>query len=284
MPRWQTGGDAGAIAYDRAVPKAGKPGAELHYERAGAGAPLLLIQGMSGTRLSWGQPFLALLQDHFDCVVFDNRGIGGSDPVTDAFTTAEMAADAAAVLDAVGWESAHVLGISMGGMIAQELALATPDRLRTLTLGCTYCGGPSSALMDPADFGALAEAMASGDRDRVFRAMYELNLSPGFRAEEGNYEAFAAMAGALPARQRTVQMQLQAVVAHDTHDRLPGLAMPTLVVHGTADLMLPSSNGELIASLVPDAGLELLDGVGHMYWWEQPERAAELLAAHALRP
>jgi pimeloyl-ACP methyl ester carboxylesterase len=267
------------------VPKGGDPGAELHYERSGAGAPLLLIQGMSGTRLAWGRPFLEHLQRDFDCVVFDNRGIGDSDGVTDPFTIADLAADAGAVLDAVGWESAHVLGISMGGMIAQELALARPDRVRTLTLGCTYCGGPGAALMDPADFGPLAEAMASGDRDRVFRAMWDINLSPGFRAaatEASRFAEFTAMAEALPARQRTVQLQLQAIVAHDTHARLPELAMPTLVVHGTADRLLPVANGELIASLIPGAELELLDDVGHMYWWEQPERAAELTRRRAL--
>jgi pimeloyl-ACP methyl ester carboxylesterase len=267
------------------VPKAGDPGAELHYERTGDGAPLLLIQGMSGTRLSWGRPFLERLERDFDCVVFDNRGIGDSAKTTDPFTTADLAADAAAVLDAVGWESAHVLGISMGGMVAQELALAVPERVQTLTLGCTYCGGPGSALMDPADFGPLAEAMASGDRDRVFRAMWDLNLSPGFRAaatEADRFADFTAMAGALPARQRTVQLQLQAVVAHDTSARLPELGMPTLVVHGTVDRMLPVANGELIASLVPGAELELLADVGHMYWWEQPQRAADLVRRRAL--
>ncbi len=264
---------------------AGDPGAELYYERAGDGEPLLLIQGMSGTRLSWGRPFLERMQRDFDCVVFDNRGIGDSGEVTDPFTIADLATDAVAVLDAVGWDSAHVLGISMGGMIAQELALAAPARLRTLTLGCTYCGGPGSALADPADFGALAEAMASGDRDRVFRAMWEINLSPGFRAaetEESRYADFTAMASALPARQRTVELQLQAIVAHDTHARLPRLEMPTLVIHGTADRLLPMVNGELIASLIPGAELELLEDVGHMYWWEQPERAADLVRGRAL--
>jgi 3-oxoadipate enol-lactonase len=267
------------------VPTAGDPGAGLHYERAGDGEPLLLIQGMSGTRLSWGRPFLERLQRDFDCVVFDNRGIGDSDKVTDPFTIADLGADAATVLDAVGWESAHVIGISMGGMVAQELALAAPARVRSLTLGCTYCGGPGSALMDPADFGPLVEAMASGDRDRVFRAMWDVNLSPGFRAaatEADRFADFTATASALPARQRTVELQLQAIVAHDTHARLPELGMPTLVVHGTVDRMLPVANGELIASLVPGAELELLDGVGHMYWWERPERAADLVRRRAL--
>jgi 3-oxoadipate enol-lactonase len=264
------------------VPTAGDAGMELHYERAGAGPPLLLIQGMSGTRLAWGEPLLERLRADFDVVVFDNRGIGDSAPATEPFTIAEMAADTVAILDAVGWESAHVFGISMGGMIAQELALAAPERLRTLTLGCTYCGGPGSALADPADFAPVAEAMASGDLDRSLQAMYELNLSPGFRADPGHYAAFGAMATQLPARQRTVELQLQAIFTHDTQARLPALDLPTLVVHGTADRVLPVANGPLIASLIPGAELELLGDIGHMFWWEQPERTAELVRRRAL--
>jgi 3-oxoadipate enol-lactonase len=264
------------------VPTVGDAGAELFWQRSGRGEPLLLIQGMSGTHLSWGDPFLSRLEADFDCVVFDNRGIGNSADTAEPFTTADLAADALAVMDAADLETAHVLGISMGGMAAQQLALAQPERLRSLTLGCTYCGGPGSSLADPADAQELFEAFVSGDLDRALRAAYEINLSPTFRAEESNYADFTAMASALPARQATVQLQLQAVVGHDTQARLGEIAAPTLVIHGTADKMIPFANGELIASLVPGARLELLDGVGHMFWWEQPERSAELLRAHAL--
>jgi 3-oxoadipate enol-lactonase len=264
------------------MPKAGAGGIELYYESAGDGEPLLLIQGMSGTHVAWGEPFRSALEAEFDCVVFDNRGVGLSGDVSEPFTIAEMAADAAALLDALGIESAHVLGISMGGMIAQELALAQPDRLHSLTLGCSYCGGPGSQLMDPTDFQGLAEAMASGDQDRVFRAMYELNLSPGFRAEESRFPEFVAMAAAAPVPRQTVELQLQAIIGHDTSARLPGLSLPTLVIHGTVDRVLGYPNGPLIASLIPAAKLETLDEVGHMFWWEQPARAAELIRAHAL--
>jgi 3-oxoadipate enol-lactonase len=257
-------------------------GAELYYERAGSGEPLLLIQGMSGTHVSWGRPFLAELEAHFDCVVFDNRGVGRSGAVTDPFTIAEMAADCAGLLDALELRSAHVLGISMGGMIAQELALAHPERLRSLTLGCTYCGGAEAKQIDPGDFQDLTEAMASGNQDRIFRAMWELNLSPGFRAEEERYAAFAEMAVALPVPMRTVGLQLQAIFGHDTSARLPGLATPTLVLHGTDDRVLGYPNGPLIDSLLPDSRLETFEDVGHLFWWEQPGRSAELIRAHAL--
>jgi pimeloyl-ACP methyl ester carboxylesterase len=237
---------------------------------------------MSGTHLAWGEPFLSRLEADFDCVVFDNRGIGNSAEVSEPFTIADLAADAVAVMDAAGLETAHVLGISMGGMTAQELALAAPERLRTLTLGCTYPGGPGSSLIDPEDAGPLLEAFGSGDPDRIFKAAYEVNLSPGFRAEESHYADFTAMAGALPARQATVQLQIQAISGHDVQSRLAAIAAPTLVIHGTEDKMIPVANGQLIASLIPDARLEILDGVGHMFWWEEPQRSAELIRAHAL--
>jgi pimeloyl-ACP methyl ester carboxylesterase len=264
------------------VPTAGVAGAELHYERGGAGEPLLLIQGMGGTHLSWGEPFLGPLRGSFDCVSFDNRGIGFSGAVADSFTTAEMAADALGLLDLLGIERAHVLGISMGGMVAQELALAEPDRVRSLTLGCTYCGGPGAEMMNPADLGPLAEAIASGDRERAFRASYEVNLSPTFRADESHYAAFAEMAAGAPATREIIELQAQAIFGHDTNGRLPGLQPPTLVIHGTVDRVLPVANGHLIASLVPGSQLEILEHVGHMFWWEQPERAVELVRAHAL--
>lgn len=257
---------------------------ELNYERTGGGEPLLLIQGMSATHLAWGRPFLSLLEGSFDCIAFDNRGMGLSAPAAEAFTIAEMAGDALGLLDALGIERAHVLGISMGGMIAQELALAHPERMRSLTLGCTYCGGEGSQLMAPADFQGLAEAMASGDRGRVHRAMWELNLSPGFRADESRYLEFTEMANALPAHRETIGFQLQAISAHDTSTRLPGLEPPTLVIHGTEDRVLGVANGRMIAPLIPGARLEILEGIGHMFWWEQPERSAELVREHALAP
>jgi 3-oxoadipate enol-lactonase len=255
---------------------------ELNYERAGAGEPLLLIQGMSANHLAWGRPFSSLLEQSFEVISFDNRGMGLSAPVSEGFSIAEMAADTAALLDALEIESAHVLGISMGGMIAQELALAHPGRLRSLTLGCTYCGGPGSQLMDPADFQGLVEAMASGDRQRVHLAMYELNLSPGFRAEESRFAEFAEMAEALPAPRETIGFQVQAIAAHDTSARLAEIAAPALVLHGTVDRVLGYPNGPLVASLIPGARLETFKEVGHMFWWEQPERSADLLREHAL--
>jgi pimeloyl-ACP methyl ester carboxylesterase len=258
-------------------------GTELYYERAGEGEPLLLIQGMSATHRAWGRPFRAELERSFDCLIFDNRGMGRSGRAALPFTVADLAGDTLGLLDALGIESAHVLGISMGGMVAQELALANPERVRTLTLGATYCGGPEGKLMDPEDLRLLSEAMASGDREAVFRAMWEINLSPGFRAQEGEarFAAFTEMAESLPAPSAVIVQQMQACAAHDTSSRLGDLGAPTLVVHGTEDRLLKVDNGRQIARLL-EVEPVLLEGVGHLFWWEQPERSSALVREHAL--
>jgi 3-oxoadipate enol-lactonase len=249
-------------------------GPKLNYIRRGEGEPLLLIQGMSGNHLSWGEPFLADLERDFDLVAYDHRGVGRSSRVTDPFTIAELADDADALMAQLGWESAHVVGISMGGMVAQEFALRHPQRLRTLTLGCTYSGGEGSALTSTEVFSKLGEAMMSGDRERAIATSFEVNVSPGYGADKSAYATFYEMATALPTPVPVIMLQAQAVQGHDALDRLGEIAVPTLVIHGTADEMLPVSNAQLIASRIPGARLEKLEGVGHMFWWEQPERSA----------
>jgi len=249
-------------------------GPTLNYVRRGEGEPMLLIQGMSGNHLAWGEPFLSDLERDFDVVAYDHRGVGRSSAVTDPFTITDLADDAAALIAALGWESAHVVGISMGGMVAQELALRHPDRIRTLTLGCTYSGGEGSALTSSQVSTKLAEAMMAGDPDRAIATAYEVNVSPGYGADKSAYGTFYEMATALPTPVPVIMLQMQAIAAHDTLDRLQEISAPTLVIHGTVDEMLPYSNAVLIASKVPDAQLETLEGVGHMFWWEQPERSA----------
>lgn len=265
------------------MPSIDAEGTELHYLRAGSGEPMLLIQGMSATHMTWGRPFLAPLEQSFECIVFDNRGMGLSAQAQLPFAIADLAGDVAALLDALEIERAHLVGVSMGGMIAQELALAHPERIRSLSLGATYCGGPQGTLMDPTDLQMLAAAMASGEREQVFRAMWEINLSPAFRGDEARFAEFCTMASALPAPKLVVRQQMQACAAHDTSARLAGLEVPTQVIHGTADRLLGVGNGIQIAALL-SVEPQLLENVGHMFWWEQPERSAALVREHALTP
>src|SRR4051795_874114 len=254
-------------------------GPTVNYIRRGEGEPLLLIQGMSGNHLSWGEPFQTDLERDFDLVAYDHRGVGRSSSVTDPFTIADLADDADALMDVLGWDSAHVVGISMGGMVAQELALRHPERIRTLTLGCTYCGGEGSALASSEVTTKLAEAMMSGDPERAISTAYEVNVSPGYGADQSAYATFYEMATALPTPVPVIMLQAQAIQTHDTLDRLGEITAPTLVIHGTEDEMLPHSNAVLIASRIPDARPQTPEGVGHMFWWEQPERSADAIRA-----
>ena len=255
-------------------------GNKMHVLRRGEGEPLLLIQGMSGNHLAWGEAFLSDLERDFDVITYDHRGIGLSDFVSDPFSIVDLAEDAAGVLDALGLETAHVMGISMGGMVAQELALRHPERIRTLTLGCTYCGGEGSSLASEGVVQKLGEAMLSGDRERAIRTGWEVNVSPGYGADHSNFSVFYEMAQTFPAPVTVIMLQAQAINAHDTSARLGEIDIPTLVVHGTEDQMIGVANGKLIASLIPGARLEVYEGVGHMFWWEQPERTAALVREH----
>jgi 3-oxoadipate enol-lactonase len=257
------------------------PAGPLAYVRQGAGEPLLLIMGVAGHHLMWSQEFLARLGERFDVVAFDHRGIGSSARAEEQFTIPDLATDAVAVLDHLGWDTAHVMGISMGGVVAQELVLKSPERVRGLVLGCTWPGpvavGPwGDAVLD------LATAASSGDAAVAARLMFEANVSTGFAAEPGRFEEFAAVAGSVKVPGPVVLMQMRAATEHNALDRLPSVDVPTLVLHGTGDRVIRSEAGEALADLIPDADLELWPEVGHLFFWEQPERAASSVTYHLL--
>jgi len=254
---------------------------ELDYERSGQGPALLMIMGMSGTALSWGEPFLSLLREDFDVIVYDHRGIGASSRLEGPITIGEMAGDAAGLLAALELDSAHVLGISMGGMIAQELALSHPANIRTLTLGCSYCGGARSARTPDDVLARIQQSWSSGDRELAMRTSWEINVSPEFAANEQEWAQFVARAMRRSVAVAVIQQQARAIAGHDTCERLHEIAAPTLVAHGSLDQLLPVANGRLLAELIPGAELEIFDGVGHMFFLERPERSAELLREHA---
>ncbi|MFI5003463.1 MAG: alpha/beta fold hydrolase [Solirubrobacterales bacterium] len=269
------------------MPRARVGEIELSYERSGSGPPLLAIMGMSGTLLSWGEPFVGPLRESFEVIAYDHRGVGESSRMEapavqeDPMTIAQLAQDAAGLLDALELDSAHVLGISMGGMVAQELALAHPERVRTLALGCTYCGGEGSSLASPAVAQRLVESLSSGDRALALRTGWEICISTRFRDDAELYDAYLARALQRPVARAVIMAQMQAIAAHDTSARLSGLQAPTLIVHGTADDLIPVQNARVLAGHLPGARLELLDGAGHLFFWEEPMRSAELVRDHA---
>lgn len=263
------------------------PGGRLAYRRRGGGEPLLLIMGVAGHHGMWGEPFLARLAEHFDVVAFDQRGIGDSARADAPFTLPELARDAVSVLDHLGWERAHVLGISLGGMVAQHLVLDRPERVRTLVLGCTQADltttGP--AVMTLAGVAASSDQLDVDEethKSDAARQLFAANVSSTFAAEPGRLQAFIETALSVRVPAPVVQLQLQASAAHDTVARLPEVDVPTLVLHGTEDAIILPAGGERLAALIPDARLELFDGPGHLFFWEAPDLAAEAVVRHAL--
>lgn len=250
-----------------------------HVRRGEPGAPpLLLVMGVAGHHRMWGDPFLDTLAQRFDVVAFDHRGIGDSHRAEARFTIGDLAADCVAVLDHVGWDAAHVCGISMGGVVAQELALTHPDRVRSLVLGCTF---PDPDAWGPA-IGKLADAARSGDPLVAAQLMFEANVPAAFTEEPGRFEEFATAAGAVKVPGPVVLMQMQAAAVHDARESLGTVTAPTLVVHGTADEVILPSAGERLASLVPGARMQWLEGAGHLFFWERPAESAKLVTEHAL--
>jgi pimeloyl-ACP methyl ester carboxylesterase len=192
-------------------------GTELWYERRGTGEPLLMVMGMGGGRRHWGEAFSDLIAHDFDAISYDHRGIGESGPLEGELSIRRLADDALGLLDALSLPSAHVLGISMGGMVAQELALRASQRLRTLTLGCTWAGGPQGHFTSPEVAARIREAALSGDRRRAIRAGWEFNFSQGYRAEDDRFDRFLEIAEALRVPLRVLAAQGQACATHDTH-------------------------------------------------------------------
>jgi pimeloyl-ACP methyl ester carboxylesterase len=264
------------------MPQAKAGQIELSYDRGGEGPPLLLIMGMSGTKHHWGERVLAELRKDFEVIVYDHRDAGDSTRTGAPFKIADLAEDAAGLLAALELDAAHVMGISMGGMVAQELALSHPERVRALTLGCTYCGGEGSSLASEETIGRLAEAMTSGDRRRAIRTAWEVNVSAEFAANGPEWERFLATGLKYGLPVATIMEQMKAIAGHNTSKRLGEVQAPTLVVHGTEDQMLPVENGRMIAGLIEGARLEILKGIGHMFFLERPEQTAELVREHAL--
>ncbi|GAA0626248.1 alpha/beta hydrolase [Kribbella sandramycini] len=258
----------------------GAGGRRLDCVRRGRGAPLLLIQGMAAHHALWGAELLSALEERFDVVAYDHRGVGRGDRADEAFTTADLADDAAAVIASLGWADAHVFGISLGGMVAQELVLRHPAAVRTLALGCTTAGGAQGIISETSR--RMVEAIATRDVEHGLRTSFEANLSCRYAdrvpaAREIYRERALAVRMPVP----VVLMQWAAAQAHDAADRLLTVDVPTLVLHGTADAGMPVANALRLAELIPAAQLELFDGAGHLFWWEDPVRTAALLTAQA---
>ena len=229
-------------------------GARIYWDEQGQGKPLLLIMGLAYSSHMWYRT-RPLLASRYRTLALDNRGVGQSDVPQGPYPIALMASDAAAVLDAACIETAHVFGVSMGGMIAQEFALQYPARVRSLILGCTAAGGPTAVRAEPEAIQMLmsrakmspeqaAEAAVPFIYDQATpRERIDEDLAirrPWFPSPEG----YAA--------------QLQGIFGWEAYSRLGQIVAPTLVIHGESDRLVPPGNANLIAERIPGAKLVMI--------------------------
>ena len=252
--------------------------AHLHWEAAGEGPPLLLIMGLGGSSLAWYR-LLPHLRGSVRAIAFDNRGTGQSDRIRSRIGMADMAADAVAVLDAAGVERAHVLGVSMGGMIAQHLALGHPDRVRSLVLGCTTAsargGLPSWRLLSAA---ALRRAAPQLAFELVAPALYSARTRREAPERIREDVAMRLREATPPA---TVFAQMRAISGHDTRARLHELAgVPVTVVHGEQDALVPPARGRELARLIPGARHAPIAGAGHVMLTDAEEAVVGVVHEH----
>jgi len=241
----------------------------LPFESTGDGPPVLLIMGLGLPGDAWWRT-VPVLARACRVITFDNRGAGRAEPVAGPLKIAGMAADAVAVLDAAGVERAHVYGMSMGGMIAQELALGFTERVGSLVLGATSAGGALATPPDPATLAFLARRATMPDEEGRWASVpyvYSERTRGSGGARIG--EDFARRRGHAfqPAGYRA---QLAAAVGHDAAARLGAIAVPTLVVHGAEDRMVPPANGRALAATIPGARLLEVEDAAHLYTTDEP--------------
>jgi 3-oxoadipate enol-lactonase len=258
-------------------------GAKLYWDEQGHGAPVLLIMGLGYPSSLWHRT-RPVLSEHFRTVAFDNRGVGLSDVPSGPYAITTMASDAAAVLDAAGVSRAHIFGVSMGGMIAQEFALQYPARTGSLILGCTSPGGPSAVRAERkvADILTARGMTLEQAREAIIPYIYDAG-TPREKIEEDlnlRRKWLASIEG--------YSAQLQAIQAWEGYSRIAQISSPTLVIHGKSDALVPYANGELIASRIPNAKLLLLEHASHLFLTDQTRVAnqeiLEFLLSQVAKP
>ncbi len=255
------------------MPYAISGGARLYWREQGSGPPVLMIMGLSFTHEMWFRVVPFLSAEH-RLLLFDNRGMGRSDVTQGPYSMRQMARDAIAVLDAAGVASAHVMGASMGGMIAQELALSYSNRVRSLVLACTAHGGLFARWPD---FSRMPrrlrwENSQRAEREEAFIPLLYANTTPRSRIQEDldmrcgcawSYKGFLS--------------QLAGILLWSSYRRLPRISVPTLVIHGEEDHLIPIQNGRVVARRIPGAQFHAIANAGHIAMTDQPEPCSEVV-------
>jgi len=247
----------------------------LYVEDVGIGAPVLFIAGLGSDHHSW-TPVLPLLSEVLRCITFDNRDSGASDEATQPYTVAELAADAAEILDALGVGRAHVVGASMGGAIAQELALRYPERVGRLVLLSTYTSSDERGAAILHSWLHLQRALP---REAYFRAIYpwlytaEDYAVPGLVENVLEYTLRERPAQSASAYER----QMAAALSHEAVGRLAEIRAPTLLLFGEEDVLTPLRFAQSLAAEIPDARLQVFPRTGHsLLWTRTAEVGAEI--------
>jgi pimeloyl-ACP methyl ester carboxylesterase len=248
----------------------------IAYEIRGEGEPLVLVHGLAYDRAGWG-PMPDLLAERYRVVLFDNRGVGESDAPEGPYTVAQMAGDVAAVLDDTGIERTNLLGVSLGGYIAQEFTLTWPERVDKLILASTAVGGPTAYPMPQSTQDVFA-TFPLLEREAGLRMFVENSLGErGVRERpELVEEIYRYRLGHAPPVQAWMA-QAAAGATYDDSERIGAIDKPTLVIHGGGDVVVDPRNAELLGDLIPNARVEILAERGHLMLWEEAERAARLV-------
>jgi 3-oxoadipate enol-lactonase len=243
------------------MPKVNVGELSINYQTQGTGDPLLLIIGLGFSLLDWGTELPKLLSQHYKVILFDNRDAGDTSRSTHPYTLAQMADDAANLLDALGEPKAHVFGVSMGGMIAQHFALKHADKLNKLILGCTAAGGSCST------FGDVSGLLMGNLLDLLF--------TPGFiNSHQADLTNFLQASAPFRSQGAALQRQLQAMSTHDTCNLLGKITAPTLVMTGDSDRVIPSQNSSFLTQNISGAKQEIIPDAAHAFCFSHPDLTA----------
>ncbi len=244
----------------------------MEYYVEGTGPPLLMIVGLAAHADSWGEPFLERLLPHFRIIRFSNRGTGLSDKPSGELTMRLMADDAVGLLRELGIERSHLLGISMGGNVAQELVLNHPQVVQGLVLGCTNCGPAHSVAQSAETMAKMGQIAALPSEEQVRRFCLSL-VTPEF-GDSGKEFMGEMTAAHMSTSMETFGRQMMAIQAFDSYDRLPRVQASTLIIHGDRDIIIPSENAEVLRERIASSKVQIIPSVGHMFIWERPEESA----------
>lgn len=252
-------------------------GAELYWEHGGSGPGLLFCNG-SGTTLQVVRPLLDVVAGKFELLAWDYRGLGSSVPLTGPYTMADLAADAAGLLEIIGWDTCRVLGVSFGGMVAQEFAVTNPGRVERLVLACTSAGGEGGSSYPLQHLQGLPPEERPAAELKLADSRWDERWLEAHPADRALAERLTAARDQQdPAAAPAHKAQLEARAGHDVWDRLDAITCPTLVGYGNYDGIAPAQNSVAIASRIRGAELRGYEG-GHLFLFQDPAALGEFEA------